>query len=86
MEPAILSNSTVLVEKFSYLFRKPKKGEIIIFYSQPLKKFLIKRIDKVIANEYFVLGDNLLSSIDSRHFGKINKKDIIGQVFKVYKK
>jgi len=32
-------------------------------------------------NEYFVLGDNRLNSSDSRIFGKITKKDIIGRAF-----
>lgn len=31
-------------------------------------------------NEYFVIGDNLKNSYDSRDFGKITKEDIIGQI------
>lgn len=31
-------------------------------------------------DEYFVLGDNYLNSTDSRYFGTINKKQIIGKV------
>jgi len=29
---------------------------------------------------YFVLGDNLLHSMDSRHLGLIKEEDIIGKV------
>lgn len=32
------------------------------------------------ANEYFVLGDNLRGSIDSRHFGPVNSSRINGEV------
>ncbi len=32
-------------------------------------------------DEYFVMGDNRASSLDSRSFGPIKRKDIIGRVF-----
>lgn len=31
-------------------------------------------------NEYFVVGDNLRNSHDSRNFGKVTKNDIIGKI------
>ena len=31
-------------------------------------------------DEYFVLGDNYIHSNDSRHYGPVNKKQIIGKV------
>lgn len=33
-------------------------------------------------NEYYVLGDNRTSSVDSRDFGAIKKQDIVGYNFK----
>lgn len=36
-------------------------------------------------DEYFLLGDNRLISKDSRYFGAINKKDIMGKtIFRIY--
>jgi len=43
-------------------------------------KFLIKRISKIDGEKYFVSGDNKKDSMDSRRFGWILKKDIIGKV------
>lgn len=36
------------------------------------------------ADSYYVLGDNSMESWDSRDFGFINKKDILGKVYKIY--
>jgi signal peptidase I len=33
---------------------------------------------------YFVLGDNMSDSIDSRHIGPIPRSDIVGRVIKIY--
>lgn len=34
------------------------------------------------ADEYFVLGDNVIEAVDSREFGAVSKKHILGRVFK----
>lgn len=39
---------------------------------------------KVPPNHYFVLGDNSLNSIDSRYYGWIPEKDIIGRAFAIW--
>ncbi len=41
----------------------------------------IKRIQKINGLEVYVVGDNKADSEDSRKFGSINKKEIIGKVF-----
>ena len=38
----------------------------------------------VSAGSYFVLGDNRAESCDSRAFGSVPKRDIVGRVFLVY--
>lgn len=38
-------------------------------------------------NEFFILGDNIDVSIDSRHFGTVNRSQILGKVvFRFYPK
>lgn len=83
MIPAFKPGDLVLVNKLSFLLKKPKIGDIIIFQDSQ-GKYLIKRIEKISNNIIFVLGINKKKSIDSRRFGSILKKDIIGRVlFKI---
>lgn len=78
MDPTILQGQTVLVSSIPFFFSKPKIGDIVAF-KKPEKVF-IKRIVKVDGEKYFVSGDNKNDSLDSRRFGWILKKDIIGKV------
>lgn len=84
MEPAIKEGSTLLVSRYHYFFRKPKANEIVILHDPTdLKRFIIKRIKGVKENKIFVVGDNEKESIDSRQFGWVDKKDIVGKVIGV---
>jgi signal peptidase I len=35
-------------------------------------------------NEYFVMGDNIMNSLDSRYFGAIHRKFIMGRVSRIF--
>ncbi len=78
MIPNLAPGTIVLVNKLSYLFRNPSVGDIVVLNKE--NKSLIKRINKVKNNLYFVKGDNVEKSTDSRHFGWVEKKEIIGKV------
>jgi signal peptidase I len=125
----------VLANRFIYHFRKPRRGEIIVFHTPPLAeqkcgsggtfvKRLIglpgetiqeksgtiyidgrKLIEPYIKPDrrdsesdilgktgpyhipqgmYFFMGDNRIQSCDSREWGPVPRKNIIGEVFAVY--
>jgi len=77
MTPFLNPGDEVITWKYS----KPKIGDVTVFKKN--NKFYIKRVKKNENGKYFVLGDNEKESIDSRKFGWIDKKDIIGKV--IYK-
>ena len=133
MEPTLQQNNRVLVNKLSYRFGEPERGDIIVFDRQTraenggkvLHDDLIKRViglpgesveikdcrllidGKVLPEpylpvedgsqdgcsggdfaevevpegEYFVLGDNRPQSSDSRAFGTVHARDIVGRAF-----
>jgi nickel-type superoxide dismutase maturation protease len=80
MGPTIKVGQTVLVNRLSYWFTKPKIDDIIALYDPRDGKILIKRITKKNRTKYFVEGDNKGASTDSRVFGWIEKRAIIGKV------
>lgn len=40
----------------------------------------VKRINKVFEDRFYVIGDNLDVSIDSRHYGPVKESDVIAKV------
>lgn len=50
----------------------------------PEAKFGVAEPYVVPIGRYFVMGDNIHNSVDSRHFGPVPKKAIIGKVTKIY--
>ena len=77
MLPNYKDREKVIVNRWGYIFQKPKINDVIIIYK---KKTMIKRIKEVKNNRFFVVGDNLSQSTDSRDFGLVEKKDILGKV------
>ena len=77
MLPNYKDRDKVIVNRWVYIFQKPKINDVIIIYK---KKTMIKRIKEVKNNRFFVVGDNLSQSTDSRDFGLVEKKDILGKV------
>ena len=78
MAPAIRQRDEVVT--ISYFFSQPKVGDIIIFRQLVPPFVLCKRIVKIVNSKIWVEGDNKKKSIDSRNFGFIEKKNIIGKI------
>lgn len=100
MEPAVRQGDCVLADKTAYHRMAPKKGDVVIFVNPDdrSKKF-IKRIEalpgdtvtnadgtkKEVPHGFiYVLGDNREKSYDSRQFGFIPLRDVVGKVRQVY--
>lgn len=80
MRPVLDSGDFVVVNKLSYLFHKPRIGDIAAIKDPRDGRVLIKRVAKISGEKYLVEGDNKAESTDSRHFGLVERKSIIGKV------
>lgn len=60
-------------------YRHLHPGQVVIIEHEGKQK--IKRIEQIDEEErVFVIGDNLQASTDSRHFGWLDEKEVIGKV------
>ncbi len=131
MKPTFMENDKIFVDKLSYRFHEPTRGDIIVFkYPLDRKKDFVKRlvglpgdsveirkgvilvngkpmtdppfgshtyynvedwefgksglVVRVPADHYFALGDNSAHSADSRQWGFVPKKDLIGKAFMIW--
>ncbi len=89
MVPTFQSGDYLIVDEITYRFHEPRRGDVIIFrFPQDPSQFFIKRVaglpgDKInntvlAGDEYYVLGDNSGQSYDSRFWGPVKSKFIIG--------
>lgn len=79
MQPLLYPGDTIIVNKLS----KITTNDIIVFKNPQKNKrenYLIKQVKNMNEKGFFVEGLNKTQSIDSRQFGRIQKKDIIGKM------
>ena len=61
-------------------WKKPKEGDVVVFYT-PYGDIAVKRCGEILPGELFLaLGDNSPQSFDSRSYGPVPYKNIIGKV------
>lgn len=80
MFPTLIDGQIIFVNRLSYFIHRPQKSDIIALHDPRDGKIVIKRITKINRTQYFVMGDNTGASTDSRVFGWVEKKAIIGRV------
>jgi signal peptidase I len=83
----------LVVERLSYRLRSPRIGEVVVqrrggrldlkrIAAGPGARVVVRGQDIVLgADEWFVLGDNLAESVDSRQLGPVQTRDIVGRVW-----
>jgi len=100
MEPQVLKGDRVIVDKTAYSRISPQKGDIIVFiYPDDRSRVYIKRVEalpgeavtldsgqpyKVPHGTVFLCGDNREASQDSRDFGPVPLRDVIGKARQVF--
>lgn len=82
MFPALKEGQDILSFNWAYLGRKPKAGDIVTVKRGKGKgeREIIKRVQRIEGDKVYLIGDNMEESTDSRHFGPIHNKQIIGKV------
>lgn len=73
MSPALKSGQIVIGWR-----TLPRVGGIVLAHQAGRE--VIKRIESVKNNEYYLVGDNRAESQDSRHYGSVTFHDIIGSI------
>ena len=131
MRPTFLEGDRIFVDKVTYRFHEPQRGDIVVFkYPLDRKKDFVKRLVglskdqveiregklwingemmetppfsehyyynrddwqfgkvgqaiKVPGDNFFVLGDNSAQSSDSRNWGFVPKKNMVGKAFFIW--
>jgi phage repressor protein C with HTH and peptisase S24 domain len=78
--PEYGSGDFVITSKIPVLFGSLRTGDVVVLFRQPYG-LLVKRIERIEpgGKRMFVLGTQL-HSVDSRRFGWVDRKEIIGKV------
>jgi len=71
-EPKVL-----LVKK---LFINLNISDVVVAKDPRDERLILKRINNITKDSFFLVGDNEKESTDSRELGWINKKNIIGKI------
>lgn len=89
MYPALLPGERVLFDRLAYRRDRPAIGDIVLVQHPQHDLRIVKRISappagRTLANEYWVEGDNVDGSTDSRDFGPLRRKHLLARAWLVY--
>ncbi len=80
--PLLKQGQWVLCMK-PFFLNKIRVNDFVLFRHQ-YEGMMIKRVDKIKSNSYFVKGENAFS-IDSRNFGALKKEELLYKVIYKFK-
>ena len=68
-------------QRYLFQWRMPQTGDILVFYTPHVFDIAVKRCGEVLpGGNFYALGDNDSQSYDSRMYGPVPKRNIIGKV------
>jgi len=77
MQPALRPGERVVVGTWL----RPRVGDVVVLRDpEGASTYIVKRVTRVDVRGYEVRGDNVNVSRDSRHFGTVPRRLIIGRV------
>lgn len=80
MEPTLYGSQYVVASPLPYRVGVPRVGDIVVAQHPTDTRTIIKRIGKIKRRRYYLVGDNLGESTDSRRFGSVDRQNIIAKV------
>ena len=94
MHPVLAPDEWVLFDRLAYCLTGPSRGDIALARDPRDGRYLIKRVAGVPgdrldgrllgADEYFLLGEAQDLSTDSRDFGPVGRRQLLGRGWLVY--
>jgi nickel-type superoxide dismutase maturation protease len=84
MLPTLKEGYEVICYRRAYTKNPPKVGDLVVAKIKDLE--IIKRVMFVRDDEVYLKGDNEQQSTDSRNFGWINNRQVIGKAIWTFKK
>ena len=91
MEPAYGPGDRLLVNRLALRVRAPRAGDVVVLRDpEDGRRFLLKRIAHApdgaapVPGQFHVLGDNAEESRDSRDFGPVARRHIVGTAWVKY--
>lgn len=82
MEPAIGAGQVIVVNRLAFRIRTPKQGDVVVAQhpAQPNLVVVKRLVGTTGDGRYILRGDNSERSLDSRHYGAIMPRQILGRV------
>jgi nickel-type superoxide dismutase maturation protease len=86
MAPAYEDGERLLINRVSSRHRSPRQDDVVVVRDpQDRSRLLLKRVIEVRGDgAVWVLGDNIAESRDSRLFGYVERRDVVGRVWRRY--